>query len=269
MSTSNFYDIPDFYREKLNIKFQSPEVESESDCSGQELEENIIPESETTDAESESVLVYGEQSPETEEVMAQGRPGPRPGCRGRNCPPPMPPGPGPGCRGGNCPPPMPPGPRPGCRGRNCPPPPRPPRPPFPQYPFHPCPMGTFCRRDDNMMPPMPFFKTFPGSLRLQEEADDMQDMDKLQERYPKNAKIIKMLVEEQADRMDYDGSMMFDETPDKVRIEKIVDEIFDRLKAEMQEQNEEGDCELCDNSLDENTLKELITVLLYQEMYRI
>lgn len=254
MSTSNFYDIPDFYREKLNIKFQSPEGESASDCSGQELEENIVPVSDSSDAENESILVYGEQNQESEEVMAQGRPMPE-------------------CRGGNCPPPRPARPMPGCRGRNCPPP-RPPRPPFPQYPFHPCPMGTFCRRDENMMPPMPFFKTFPGSLRLQEEVDALQDMDKLQERYPKNAKIIKRLVEEQADRMDYDGSMMFDETPDKVRIEKIVDEIFDRLKAEMQENRQEGnmandDCELCDNPLDENTLKELITVLLYQEMFRI
>ncbi len=295
MSTSNLFDIPDFYREKL--KSQQPDIGISAECIGQELESASEASDVEQNVDSESILVEGEteinstiaKQIDDETVLGSQScrdgncmpPPHRPGCRGGNCPPPPPPH-HPGCRGGNCPPPPPH--HPGCRGGNCPPPPPhrpgcrggncpPPRHPYPQYAFHPCPMGTFCRKGENMMPPMPFFKSHPSSLRLQEEIEDLHDMDMLQERYPKNARMIKMLVDEQADRMDYDGSMIFDESPDKVHIEKIVNEIYNRFMEEMSNpnadmENLEGECEGCSNLVDENTLKELIMVLLYQEMFR-
>ena len=123
------------------------------------------------------------------------------------------------------------------------------------------------------MTPMPYFRTYPGSLRLQQETEDMMDIDRLAQNYPETARQIHMLVDEQADRMDYDGSMMFDESPDKVMTDRIVNDLYDRLMRE-NEQNradqskQNASCELCTNPANEQLLKELILVLLYQEMYK-
>lgn len=250
MSTTNFYDIPDFYREKLNVRFQETEQE-EAEAT---VEDVSVENEKITETDSEYVMegqeiieeqenlkndLFEYEEVEAEEVMAQAR------CHGRNCSHKEP-----SCPNGNCH--------------------RPWRPPYPQYPFHPCPMGSFCRRNENMMPPVPFFRAHPGSLFFQEEMEDIRDMEKIQQLYPTTAMMIKNIVSEQADRMDYDGSMMFDETPDRVMIERIVNEIYDRLMRDNEEEkkNRGNTCELCDNAGNEALVKELITVLLFQEMYR-
>ena len=298
MSTMRFGDIPQCYREKLNLHYQeadsntavkdSAESENESAAENSVIEESVIVEQEVSEEnqfgdnelieENEQVEknVEIEESVESEaDIEVQScrhgncapPPPQRPGCRHGNCAPPPPQRPG--CRHGNCaPPPQ----RPGCRHGNCPPPP-PPHHPYPQYPFHPCPMGAFCPRGNNFMTPMPYFRTYPGSLRFQQETEDMMDIDRLAQNYPETARQIQMLVDEQADRMDYDGSMMFDESPDKVMTDRIVNDLYDRLMRE-NEQNradqskQNASCELCTNPANEQLLKELILVLLYQEMYK-
>ena len=46
--------------------------------------------------------------------------------------------------------------------------------------------------------------------------------------YPPEIKDIQMEIEEVCDRMEYDGSMMFDECPDKVTVERVVNEMCSR-----------------------------------------
>lgn len=253
MSTRNFYDIPDCFREKLNT---TPVHQEEVDLTAQNQSNQTSDEENVVEIKTDISAIVDEDVV----LTAQNQ----------------------GCRGGNCasPPPPP------CRGGNCAPPP-PPRPHFPQYPFHPCPMGGPCRKKNIWMTPMPYFRAYPGSLRMQTEMEDWQDWDNLKERYPRNSKIIKNLVDEQADRMEYDGSMMFDEYPDETRIEKIVDEIYQRFITELQNEAEnnmnqnsnenqnndenemfEGTCVRCDNTWSEEALKELIMVVLFHEMYQ-
>lgn len=182
----------------------------------------------------------------------------------------------------------------GCEGKNCA------RPPFPRYPYHPCEMGGFCGPvavpyQDRMQPPfrdrisqppfhegmpqsgpIPFYQAYPNSLYMQEEFEEDRDLERIRDMYPQNAKRIQMLVDEQADKMEQDGSIMFDQYPDKMMIERIVNDIymaFMRMYMSGQSGEEdnledmfEGDCENCE--LDEETIKDLIAVLLFQEMFR-
>ncbi len=73
--------------------------------------------------------------------------------------------------------------------------------------------------------------------------------------YPPEIKDIQMEIEEVCDRMEYDGSMMFDECPDKVTVEKVV--------KEMCSKNNYGNC--CADG-DRKWFTALIQVMLCNEM---
>lgn len=62
------------------------------------------------------------------------------------------------------------------------------------------------------------------------EAQEEQDFEYMKEMYPQSAKEIQAKVEEECDKLEYDGSIMFDEYPDKTLIRAICDRIYDQLK---------------------------------------
>ena len=69
------------------------------------------------------------------------------------------------------------------------------------------------------------------------EALEEKDWDYIKGMYPQMAKEIQEKVEEACDKLEYDGSMMFDEYPDKLMMRNICDRIY----KEMQEKKgEEG-----------------------------
>ena len=64
------------------------------------------------------------------------------------------------------------------------------------------------------------------------EMEDQSDVRYMKELYPDLARRIQVLVDEECDRMEYDGSMMYDEYPDRVMIYRIVQQILEKLLAE-------------------------------------
>lgn len=73
--------------------------------------------------------------------------------------------------------------------------------------------------------------------------------------YPPEIKDIQMEIEEVCDRMEYDGSIMFDECPDKITVERIV--------KKMCSKNNYGNC--CAEG-DRKWFTALIQVMLCNEM---
>ena len=73
-------------------------------------------------------------------------------------------------------------------------------------------------------------------------------------------KRVQALVSRECDKMEYEGSMMFDEYPDRFMLRLICRNIY----RELQEAQEE---ELAGMDRD-NSLFQLIEVMLMQEMYR-
>ena len=61
---------------------------------------------------------------------------------------------------------------------------------------------------------LPFFMTYPG-FGPDAGRDAMRDLEYLQQMYPREVKRYQMRISEMLDKMDYDGSMIYDEYPDR------------------------------------------------------
>lgn len=87
-------------------------------------------------------------------------------------------------------------------------------------------------------------------LFVSKEQTEEKDFDNIKRLYPKTAQSLLSLIEDICDKMEYNGSMMYDEYPDKISIQKICDS---HCKEKM-------DFDICSR-------EELLQVLLLQEMY--
>lgn len=109
------------------------------------------------------------------------------------------------------------------------------------------------------------------AMTLEEEND--RDWQKIKELYPKMAQIVLAEVESLCDGMEYEGSPMFDQMPDKMRVRQMTDQIYEKVKDCCPDE-ESGDADGIHAMHREgnrpprkNWLDDFIQVLLYQEMF--
>ncbi len=107
---------------------------------------------------------------------------------------------------------------------------------------------------------MPFYLTYPMPNVYQTEKEYERDMERMKEMYPKRMKKLLAYVEEECDKLEYEGSMMYDEYPDRVLLYKISTGIYDKAvpMQEMERRDGRRDRDLLD----------VIQVLLFDEMHR-
>lgn len=79
-------------------------------------------------------------------------------------------------------------------------------------------------------PRMPFYMSYPMQNLYLTEMEYEKDMDRMKELYPKEVKQITELVDEECDKMEYEGSLMFDEYPDRMMLERVTDRIYQRMQ---------------------------------------
>lgn len=94
----------------------------------------------------------------------------------------------------------------------------------------------------------PFYMTYPMQNLYMTELEYQQDMERMKELYPLEVRKVQELVEEECDKMEYEGSLMFDEYPDRLMLRRICDRIYHKTDDNLKMQG-------------------LIEVLLYNEMY--
>lgn len=63
-----------------------------------------------------------------------------------------------------------------------------------------------------------------------------RDLRQLQSLYPEAAKILLPYIEETCDRMEYEGSVMYDQYPDRVTVYKMTEEIYEKVQEQFPEQ---------------------------------
>lgn len=123
---------------------------------------------------------------------------------------------------------------------------------------------------------MPYYQMPGYPQTLWQEMESERDARKLKEMYPDAAKEILPYVEEECDKMEYDGSVMFDEYPDRVMMGKIRNNIYDRVKGRFELPEDEDRDEVFAMNREtrrrypprKNWMGDLIDVLLFQEMHR-
>lgn len=118
---------------------------------------------------------------------------------------------------------------------------------------------------------LPFYMAYPLPLYYQEEDTVTRDLEYLQQMYPLEAKKYQKIIADTLDRLDYEGSMIYDEYPDRWQIYRLTQLIVDKIKkmeseAESQEIQETGGNEPAQKDWDRIT--EFVQVLLCYEIYR-
>ena len=73
--------------------------------------------------------------------------------------------------------------------------------------------------------PIPFYMAYPFLLPLDQEQAQEKDLQVMKSFYSRRAARIQEKADRECDRMEYDGSMMFDEYPDKFMMEHLCSKI--------------------------------------------
>lgn len=83
-----------------------------------------------------------------------------------------------------------------------------------------------------MVQPLPFYMTYPGYFGPGRENTMLRDMEYFQQMYPDEVKRYQRRVAEILDKMDYEGSMIYDEYPDRYSLQRLMETILQTLQAE-------------------------------------
>lgn len=102
----------------------------------------------------------------------------------------------------------------------------------------------------------PFYMTYSPEIYFAEESIRRRDYDYMKSTYPDMAKRIMPYVEKECDRMEYRGSMMFDEYPDQLQVRMLCRRISQKIR-ENEERVEGG-----------KWLEEMIHVLAWHEIMK-
>ncbi len=111
---------------------------------------------------------------------------------------------------------------------------------------------------------LPFYMTYPLPMFYQQEDTVIKDLEYLQQMYPAEAKKYQKMIAGILDRIDYEGSMIYDEYPDRWQLYKLSGEILERIKRE--EMQENPDAVFPEEKW--KWLGDLVQILLFYEIYK-
>ena len=100
--------------------------------------------------------------------------------------------------------------------------------------------------------PLPFYMTYPDYYHSGQEAALLRDLEYLQQMYPGDVKRYQRRIAEILDKTDYEGSMIYDEYPDKCSLQALAGSMMKILEKE--EQNAPAE--------------DMIQILLCDEIYK-
>ena len=111
---------------------------------------------------------------------------------------------------------------------------------------------------------LPFYMTYPSPHFMREEDGVLRDLEYLQQIYPDRAKRLQTRIAVILDKMDYEGSLLYDEYPDKWQLYRLGDNIVEILKREDEER------EIPEYTMPEQWVwvRDLVQLVLYYEIYK-
>lgn len=103
----------------------------------------------------------------------------------------------------------------------------------------------------------PFYVSYANPLLYDGEKAQEDEFALMKSYYPGTARKIQEMVEAECEFLDYEGSRLYDEHPDRFMLYRLCGSIRDKIEPEARAQSIPG-----------GLLDELIQVLLYQEISR-
>jgi len=132
-----------------------------------------------------------------------------------------------------------------------------------------------------MQEKLPYYMAYPMPSLLDDTKQDKRDMDYLKSLYPNTVKIILMHVEDECDRLEYEGSMMYDEYPDQLQMHMVCSRICKKVQEANQEESDMMQQEVeAQNRFNDrrpgfrprppqnDPLRDIVQVLFFQELMR-
>ena len=129
---------------------------------------------------------------------------------------------------------------------------------------------------------MDYYRAFPFYMGYQgfgqwnqsgEIVEDkiLEDLEYLQQMYPYYAKRYQGVILSVVDKMDYDGSFIYDQYPDKLTMQRVVSSVLAIIKAN-EENSVQQEAVQASESVPwqekEPWIRELVTVILFYEILR-
>ncbi|MCI9199664.1 MAG: hypothetical protein HFI03_04405 [Lachnospiraceae bacterium] len=111
---------------------------------------------------------------------------------------------------------------------------------------------------------LPFYMTYPLPLYYQEEDTATRDLEYLQQMYPAEAKRYQKMIAGILDKLDYEGSMIYDEYPDRWQLYKLAQDILERIRRE--EESKNPDKEIPKEKWE--WASDLVQIILFYEVYK-
>ncbi len=103
----------------------------------------------------------------------------------------------------------------------------------------------------------PFYTSIGDQVFLSGENMQEREFALMKSYFPKTARKIQEKVEEECELLDYEGSRIYDEYPDRLMMRVLGDGIFHRMQKEA-----------AAREIPSGFLEDLVQVLLYQEILR-
>ena len=123
---------------------------------------------------------------------------------------------------------------------------------------------------------LPYYMAYPMPLEYDDERKERQDVEYMKSMYPDEVKRILPFVEDECDRMEYEGSMIYDEYPDMLSVRMMCSRVCNRIKEIGLEDMEET--EPLDDRMEaqqrnrrrgrDHNIREIVEVLLLHELMR-
>lgn len=122
---------------------------------------------------------------------------------------------------------------------------------------------------------LPYYMVYPMPFMYDNERMEQRDYEYMLSLYPDAAKRVLPYVEEECDRCEGPFSMIYDEYPDRLQLRLMGNRIYDKVKdnerisyEDMENGDDKGVQEQQYHQSRPNWLRDLIDVMLYQELYK-
>ena len=85
---------------------------------------------------------------------------------------------------------------------------------------------------DNLFQKVPFYMTYPMQNLYLTEMEYEKDMERMKELYPTEVRQLQEMVERRCEEMEYEGSRMYDENPDRYMLEREAQRLLEQFLRE-------------------------------------
>lgn len=111
---------------------------------------------------------------------------------------------------------------------------------------------------------LPFYMTYPLPLSYEDEQEMIRDMEYFQAQHPVEIRILQKEIAQDINVMDYSGSMIYDEYPDRLLLQNTSKNIADKIRKKYQKDPENPVYPM----LDWDGFEEIILLLLHDEILK-